>query len=130
MTSAVTTALVVTIAAPALAVFIALTANMAVSVLNHGNHALAYTVDRMLRRIVVSPDMHRIHYSMLDEESNRNFGGIFPWWDRLFGTYLAQPRLAHEGMQLGISEAPAAADVSLWNLLVMPFRGSPRALRA
>ncbi len=58
----------------------------------------------MLRLLVVTPDMHRVHHSVDPEETNSNFGFNLPWWDRLFGTYRAQPREGHEGMTIGIEQ--------------------------
>ena len=59
-------------------------------------------IDRFLRLFVVTPDMHRVHHSVEDDETNSNFGFNLPWWDRLFGTYRAQPRAGHEAMTIGI----------------------------
>jgi len=66
--------------------------------------------------------VHRIHHSVIVAEGNRNFGNLFTWWDYLFATYQAEPRGGHERMELGIREARAPADVTLWRLLAMPFR--------
>ncbi|MCB1726887.1 MAG: sterol desaturase family protein, partial [Gammaproteobacteria bacterium] len=70
----------------------------ATAMFNHGNVRLPEAVDRVLRLFVVTPDMHRVHHSVEDDETNSNFGFSLPWWDRLFGTYRAQPRGGHEGM--------------------------------
>lgn len=74
----------------------------ATAMFNHGNVRLPAVVDRVLRWIVVTPDMHRVHHSVEDDETNSNFGFNLPWWDRLFGTYLDQPRAGHLGMEIGI----------------------------
>ncbi len=74
----------------------------ATAMFNHGNVRLPAAVDRVLRWIVVTPDMHRVHHSVEDDETNSNFGFNLPWWDRLFGTYLDQPRAGHLGMEIGI----------------------------
>ena len=91
---------------------------------NHGNVRLPARVDRVLRWFVVTPDMHRVHHSAEDDETNSNFGINLPWWDRLFGTYRDQPRGGHEGMIIGIRGYNQPRDVSwLPGLLVLPFRG-------
>ena len=74
----------------------------ATAMFNHSNVRLPLALDRMLRLLVVTPDMHRVHHSVEDDETNSNFGFNLPWWDRLFGTYRAQPRGGHEAMTIGI----------------------------
>jgi len=74
----------------------------ATAMFNHANVRLPAAVDGILRWLVVTPDMHRVHHSVEDDETNSNFGFNLPWWDRLFGTYRAQPRGGHEGMNIGI----------------------------
>lgn len=88
---------------------------------NHGNLHLPQRVDRILRWITVTPDMHRVHHSVLIRETNSNFGFNFPWWDRLFGTYRAQPAAGHTAMNIGIGPFRTAKQVSLWRLLILPF---------
>ena len=96
----------------------------ATAMFNHGNVRLPEAVDRVLRLFVVTPDMHRVHHSVEDDETNSNFGFSLPWWDRLFGTYRAQPRGGHEGMVIGIHSYREPRDVSwLSGLLVLPWRG-------
>jgi sterol desaturase/sphingolipid hydroxylase (fatty acid hydroxylase superfamily) len=74
----------------------------ATAMFNHSNVRIPEAVDRILRLFVVTPDMHRVHHSVEDDETNSNFGFNLPWWDRLFGTYRAQPRAGHEAMTIGI----------------------------
>lgn len=74
----------------------------ATAMFNHSNVRLPTSLDRYLRLLVVTPDMHRVHHSVEDDETNSNFGFNLPWWDRLFGTYRAQPRAGHEAMTIGI----------------------------
>ena len=74
----------------------------ATSMFNHGNVRLPPRLDRVLRLLVVTPDMHRVHHSIDRRETDSNFGFNVPWWDRLFGTYRAQPALGHDRMTLGI----------------------------
>ncbi|MEE8526700.1 MAG: sterol desaturase family protein, partial [Thermoanaerobaculia bacterium] len=72
--------------------------------------------------LVVTPDMHRVHHSTRVEETNSNFGFNLPWWDRLLGTYRAQPRAGHEGMTLGLDQFQEGRQ-GLLRLLALPFRG-------
>ena len=96
----------------------------ATAMFNHGNIRLPASVDRLLRLIVVTPDMHRVHHSIEDDEANSNFGFSLPWWDRLFGTYRAQPRAGHEGMTIGIRAYRDPGQVSwLPGMLMLPVRG-------
>ena len=91
---------------------------------NHGNVGLPLALDRVLRWVVVTPDMHRVHHSIEDDEANSNFGFSLPWWDRLFGTYRDQPRGGHQGMTIGIHKYHDAKDVSwITGMLTLPFRG-------
>lgn len=91
---------------------------------NHANVRLPLGVDRVLRWFVVTPDMHRVHHSIADDETNSNFGFNLPWWDRLLGTYRDQPRAGHEGMTIGIRDHrdPHRVD-RLDGMLVLPFIG-------
>jgi sterol desaturase/sphingolipid hydroxylase (fatty acid hydroxylase superfamily) len=91
----------------------------AASVFNHGNVALPERLDRWLRWIVVTPDMHRVHHSTRMAETNSNFGFSVPWWDRLCGTYRAQPALGQVGMDIGLSDEHTP--LNLGQLLLLPF---------
>jgi sterol desaturase/sphingolipid hydroxylase (fatty acid hydroxylase superfamily) len=96
----------------------------ATAMFNHGNIRLPAKVDRVLRWFLVTPDMHRVHHSVEDDEANSNFGFSLPWWDRLFGTYRDQPRGGHEGMTIGIHHYRDAAQVDrLPGMLWLPFVG-------
>ena len=90
------------------------------SVFNHGNVALSERLDRWLRWIVVTPDMHRVHHSTRMIETNSNFGFSVSWWDHLCGTYRAQPALGHVGMDIGLSDY--RTPLHLGQLLLLPFR--------
>ena len=79
--------------------------------------------DRMLRWIVVTPDMHRVHHSVLPQECNRNFGFNLPWWDRVFATYLNEPSKGHEGMAIGLEQYRDPAQLTWLNLIALPFVG-------
>jgi sterol desaturase/sphingolipid hydroxylase (fatty acid hydroxylase superfamily) len=96
----------------------------ATSMFNHSNIRLPEPVDRWLRRLIVTPDMHRVHHSHLDHETNSNFGFNLSLWDRLFGTYRAQPDEGHEEMVIGIDTFRDPAHcVRLRGMLGLPFIG-------
>ena len=91
---------------------------------NHGNIRLPASLDRALRWFIVTPDMHRVHHSVEDDETNSNFGFNLSVWDRLMGTYRAEPRAGQLGMTIGVRDQTAPADVvHALGMLVMPFRG-------
>ncbi len=90
---------------------------------NHGNVRLPETLDRVLRMLLVTPDMHRVHHSVEDDETNSNFGFNLSLWDRLFGTYRAQPRQGQEGMTIGIHHYRETREVSwLPGMMTLPFK--------
>jgi len=96
----------------------------AMAMFNHGNVRLPLGLDRVLRALLVTPDMHRVHHSVEDDEANSNFGFNLSLWDRLFGTYRDQPRAGHEGMTIGIHKYRTPREVNrIDGLLLLPFRG-------
>jgi len=95
----------------------------ATSMFNHGNVALPPAIDRLVRAVMVTPDMHRVHHSVRREETNSNFGFNVPWWDRLFGTYRDQPRDGHLGMTIGLTQFQERQRQSLGWMLLLPFMG-------
>jgi sterol desaturase/sphingolipid hydroxylase (fatty acid hydroxylase superfamily) len=97
----------------------------ATAMFNHGNIRLPLGVDKVLRLLVVTPDMHRVHHSVTIRETNSNFGFNFPWWDRLLGTYRPQPVAGHEGMTIGLAQFRDARKLTLPWLLALPFIGEP-----
>jgi sterol desaturase/sphingolipid hydroxylase (fatty acid hydroxylase superfamily) len=113
---------VVALGAPAVAVLIFEVLLNATSMFNHSNVRIPVRLDRVLRLIVVTPDMHRVHHSIAARETNSNFGFNLPWWDRLFGTYRAQPAAGHEAMTLGIDQFRDPAEQRLDRMLTQPFR--------
>jgi sterol desaturase/sphingolipid hydroxylase (fatty acid hydroxylase superfamily) len=117
-------AAVVLLGAPALGVLLFEVLLNATSVFNHGNVRLAAWADRVLRLVVVTPEMHRVHHSVIPRETNSNFGFNLPWWDFLFGTYRAQPAAGHEGMTVGLGQFrdERRADRLHW-MLALPFLG-------
>ncbi len=96
-------ATIVVLGPPILAVLIFEVVLNATSMFNHANIHIPLYVDRILRWFIVTPDMHRVHHSVEDDETNSNFGFNFPWWDQMFGTYRNQPRAGHEQMTIGIN---------------------------
>ena len=91
---------------------------------NHGNIQLPGRLDRLLRWVIVTPDMHRVHHSVEPDEMNSNFGFNLPWWDRLFGTYRAQPRAGHAAMVIGLPDLRDPRQVQrLGGMLALPWRG-------
>jgi len=117
-------ATIVMLGPPVVAVVIFEVMLNATAMFNHGNVTLPRQADRLLRLLVVTPDMHRVHHSIEDDESNSNFGFNLPWWDRLFGTYRAQPRAGHQGMVTGLRAFREPGQVSwLPGMLMLPFRG-------
>jgi sterol desaturase/sphingolipid hydroxylase (fatty acid hydroxylase superfamily) len=100
----------------------------ATSLFNHSNLRVPPAVEPWLRLVLVTPDVHRVHHSSRDIEAGSNFGFNFPWWDRLFRTYRAQPQDGHEGMRIGLDTFRSSADQTLWALLVQPGRPLPGTL--
>lgn len=107
--------------AAAVLVFEALLNGM--SMFNHANAKLPLGLDRVLRWFVVTPDMHRVHHSILPNETNSNFGFNLSMWDRIFGTYRDQPAAGHEGMTIGIEQFRDRRELWLDRLLLQPVRG-------
>lgn len=97
----------------------------ATSMFNHSNVHIPLVVDRWLRWLVVTPDMHRVHHSVVPVETNRNFGFNLPWWDRLLGTYKNQPAAGHESMTIGLEQFRDPRRLSLPWMLALPFMGEP-----
>ncbi len=95
----------------------------ATSMFNHGNVRIQPALDRALRLLVVTPDMHRVHHSIVPVETNSNFGFNLPWWDRILGTYCAQPRAGHLGMTIGVRQFRDPERLTLGRLLALPFVG-------
>lgn len=108
---------------PAVAVLLFEVILNATALFNHANIDLPRPVDRVLRLFVVTPDMHRVHHSVDPRETNSNYGFNLPWWDRLLGTYIAQPAKGHEGMDIGIEQFRTRRDLWLDRMLTQPLRG-------
>lgn len=116
-------AVVAALGPPVIAVLIFEVLLNATSMFNHGNIRLPLGVDRVLRLFVVTPDMHRVHHSIIARETNSNFGFNLPWWDRLMGTYRAQPAEGHTGMTIGIEQFRNPRELWLDRMLIQPLLG-------
>lgn len=115
---------IVLLGPPVVAVLVFEVVLNATAMFNHGNIRIPAGLDRLLRLVLVTPDMHRVHHSVEDDETNSNFGFNLPWWDRLFGTYRDQPRGGHETMQIGIRTYRTDRWCSwLPGMLALPFVG-------
>lgn len=120
---AIKLAAVAALGPPAVAVLIFEVLLNATAMFNHSNVKLPERVDRVLRWLVVTPDMHRVHHSWTPVETNSNYGFNLPWWDRLLGTYRAQPEAGHQGMTIGIEQFRSRRDLWLDRMLIQPLRG-------
>lgn len=112
---------VVAIGAPAWSVIVFEILLNATSMFNHSDIFMPENADRMLRRLVVTPDMHRVHHSVIIRETDSNYGFNFPWWDRLFGTYRAQPAAGHTAMTLGLANYRDSKWLAFQWMLLVPF---------
>jgi sterol desaturase/sphingolipid hydroxylase (fatty acid hydroxylase superfamily) len=120
-------AIVAALGAPAVAVLTFEVLLNATSMFNHGNVRLPERLDRRLRWLVVTPDMHRVHHSAVPAETNSNFGFNLPWWDRLLGTYRAQPAAGHDRMRIGLEAFRDPRELRLDRMLLQPFRAEDPA---
>ena len=93
----------------------------ATSMFNHSNVFLNQGIDRVVRLMLVTPDMHRVHHSVIIRETNSNYGFNLPWWDRLFGSYRDQPSKGHEAMTIGLANYRDPKYLALHWMLVVPF---------
>lgn len=117
-------ATIVVLGPPVVAVIIFEVVLNLTAMFNHSNVKIPTSIDRVLRWFIVTPDMHRVHHSVEDDEANSNFGFNLPWWDRLFGTYIDQPRNGHEGMTIGIHKFRDSKQTAwLPAMLILPFIG-------
>lgn len=115
---------IIALGAPVVAVVIFEVLLNATAMFNHGNVRVPGRIDRMLRLVIVTPDMHRVHHSVEKDETNSNYGFSLSWWDRLFGTYRAQPRAGHQNMTIGLREYREPKQTTwLPGLLILPFSG-------
>lgn len=122
LSMAIKIAAIALLGAPPVAVLIFEVLLNATAMFNHGNVSLPQPVDHLLRRLIVTPDMHRIHHSVIPEETNSNYGFNLPWWDYLFGTYRAHPLKGHQEMTIGLAEYQKIdGTAQLTWMLFLPF---------
>jgi sterol desaturase/sphingolipid hydroxylase (fatty acid hydroxylase superfamily) len=126
LSMAIKIAVVAALGAPVAAVLIFELLLNATSLFNHGNLRLPAPVDRVLRWLVVTPDMHRVHHSIVPRETNSNYGFNLSCWDRLLGTYRAQPQAGHAAMTIGIEQFRDPDELRLDRMLWQPFRADAR----
>ncbi len=115
-------AIVLMLGPPALAVLLAEIILNVTAVFNHGNIHIPPSIDSKLRLLLVTPDMHRVHHSTVEAETNSNFGFNFPWWDRLFGSYRESPEAGHVDMKIGVQGFAGKGEISIGPMLTHPFR--------
>lgn len=120
-------ATVVAIGAPPQAVIIFEVLLNATSMFNHSNVRIPFGADRVLRWLLVTPDMHRVHHSAIRTETNSNFGFNLSWWDRVLGTYRAQPERGHLGMTIGLDQFRGAGELRIDRMLLQPWRAAAGA---
>lgn len=94
---------------------------------NHANFKIPVQVDRWLRWVLVTPDMHRVHHSIINRETDSNYGFALSIWDRLFRVYNDQPEMGHDGMTIGLKEWQDDAPTRLGWTLLLPFRQPPKS---
>lgn len=114
---------ILVLGAPALGVILFEILLNGTAMFNHGNFYIPPGIDRVLRLLVVTPDMHRVHHSVFPSETHSNFGFNIPWWDRILGTYRPQPSKGHEDMTIGLNQFRDPSRLNLWALLILPFVG-------
>jgi sterol desaturase/sphingolipid hydroxylase (fatty acid hydroxylase superfamily) len=117
-------AVIAALGTPAVAVLIFEVLLNATSMFSHGNVRIVHRLDAVLRWVVVTPDMHRVHHSIQSTETNSNFGFNLSWWDRLFGTYRPEPSAGQEAMTIGIEQFRDPRELRLDRMLVQPFHGN------
>ncbi|MEN6621868.1 MAG: sterol desaturase family protein [Smithella sp.] len=109
------------IGAPVLSVLIYEISLNGTTMFNHANLNIPQTIDRLIRLFIVTPDMHRVHHSVIVKETNSNYGFNFPWWDRIFGTYRAQPEAGHQQMKIGLNGYHDLKYQQFMPMLIIPF---------
>lgn len=112
---------IVALGPPAWAVIVFEVVLNGTSMFNHSNVRMPLGLDRVLRLLVVTPDMHRVHHSVVIRETNSNFGFNFPWWDRIFRTYRSQPAAGHDRMKIGLANYRKPEELNVLRLIVMPL---------
>ena len=122
LSMAIKFAVIAALGTPALAVLLFEVLLNATALFSHANMKLPAGLDQLLRLVLVTPDMHRVHHSVIPHETHSNFGFCLPWWDRLFRTYRAQPEAGHEAMKIGLPVLRDPAELRIDRLITQPFR--------
>jgi sterol desaturase/sphingolipid hydroxylase (fatty acid hydroxylase superfamily) len=122
LVQAVTAGTIVILAAPPAAILAAQLVGMLFGFFTHANAKLPPWIEKGLRMIFVTPEMHRVHHSDELRDQNANLGEIFPWWDHLFGTYVETPLAGLERMRVGLKGLQSPASAGFLFLLTLPFR--------
>jgi sterol desaturase/sphingolipid hydroxylase (fatty acid hydroxylase superfamily) len=116
-------AAVAALGTPAVAILVFEVVLNGTSMFNHGNVRIPARLERVLRWLLVTPEMHRVHHSIVVAETNSNFGFNLSCWDRLLGTYRQNPAAGHEAMTIGIDQFRGQRELWLDRMLSQPFRG-------
>jgi sterol desaturase/sphingolipid hydroxylase (fatty acid hydroxylase superfamily) len=117
-------AVIVTLGVPPLAVLLFEIVLNGSAMFNHSNVNFPRRWDALLRHVIVTPDMHRVHHSAIPAETDSNYGFNFSFWDRIFGVYTAQPSRGHDGIDIGLNQFRGPNTSGLWWMLMLPFRRS------
>ncbi|MGB7432447.1 MAG: sterol desaturase family protein [Ahrensia sp.] len=115
-------AIIIALGAPPEAVLIFEIVLNGMAMFNHANARLPLSLDRVLRNVIVTPDMHRVHHSAVQRETDSNYGFNFSFWDRIFSTYVAQPAAGHDKMHIGLEEYDGPQTSNFFWTLMLPFR--------
>lgn len=114
--------IIIVLGAPAAAVLVFEIVLNGMAMFNHANARLPLKIDRVVRKVLVTPDMHRVHHSTVQRETDSNYGFNFSFWDRLFATYVDQPAAGHDGMKIGLDEYDGPQTSQLGWSLLLPFK--------
>ncbi len=114
---------IIILGAPALGVFVFEVLLNGSAMFNHANWRMPLWADRIVRRLFVTPDMHRVHHSVHGNETDSNYGFNLSVWDRMFGSYIDQPRDGHDGMTIGLKDFQSDRPSNLLWCLLLPFKG-------
>lgn len=120
-------AIVTLLGAPVLAVFLFEVVFTMLTIFNHSNTRLPQRIEPAVRALIVTPDMHRVHHSVVERETNSNYGTMLSLWDRLFGTYRAEPEAGQEGVRIGLGEYQDDQPARLGWSLLLPFVSNRRS---
>lgn len=127
LSAMVSLAVIAAIGAPPAIVFVFQLLTVIVDFAEHANVRVPARLDRLLRLVVITPDVHRIHHSIRGQENHSNFGSVLPWWDRLFGTYTSAPADGHHALIVGVAEFAEPKHQMLYWMLLQPFLGREQA---